>query len=128
MKVYNTFDNKPQHTLKPIEKIVWHTIKGILCEYYRNTPETSYIDGKHPLEVITITVKPTDGSKGKLTTYIVTPSPKGLLLDVRETFKSFIPIMQTVQGCWNETTKETAIIIQTFDIRLRHYSGLQLEG
>lgn len=126
MKIYNTFDNKSQYKLKPIEEIVWHTIKGMLAEYYRNTDERAYNDGKHPFETIEITVKPSDVFDGTLTTYIITPSPIGLLEDVRHLFKKFLPQMQVVQGTYKPETKETVIIIKPFEIKLEHFSGMVL--
>lgn len=123
MIIYNTFDNKPQRTLKPIETIMWHTIKGILADYYRQ----GNLEDRKALDTIEITVKPTTGFDGTLTTFNISPSPKGLYDDVKRLFKSFIPTMQQVQGTWKEDTKETVIIIKPFDLRLRHYSGLQLE-
>lgn len=119
--------NKSQYKLKPIEAIVWHTIKGILSDYQMNIEgdPVQCPNGVNPLGKIHIVVKPLDEDReNRLTVFKITPSPVGLLDDVQRLFKSFLPNMQAIQGNYNKDTKETVIIIQQFELRLEHFSGI----
>jgi len=120
MRIFTTLDCIK---LTDFEKLLLVLIKGAIYDFDHSINGTKfYVDTDK-----VITVKPTDGSQGKLTTFKIENSAPGLFDEVKTIIKPFIGNFN-VQGGFTDEKMTTTIILQRFEVVREHLTYYNFIG